>query len=138
MKKHLKKLALKKIGICFLKIFLSKHSFRSVCFSFGTIGRTKSFQPLKKHQKGQKRPKTIFPPEVSRERLVLRIFFFEKIFHFFSFYIQILVLDFSNFSTRFWMEGEKKWKKKTFFKSKNAFSFLFFSLNLKGGALLFI
>jgi hypothetical protein len=29
-------------------------------------------------------------------------------------------------------------KKKTFFKSKNAFSLLFFSLNLKGGALFFI
>ena len=38
--------------------------------------------------------------------------------------------------------GEKKlkknWKKnKTFFKSKNAFSLLFFSLNLKGGTLFF-
>ena len=135
MKKHLKKLALKKLVFVFWKFFLSKHSFRSVCFSFGTIGRTKSFQPLKKHQKGQKQ---FFLQRSHGSAFFCAFFFFEKIFHFFSFYIQILVLDFSNFSTRFWMEGEKKWKKKTFFKSKNAFSFLFFSLNLKGGALLFI
>ena len=104
MKKHLKKLALKKIGICFLKIFLSKHSFRSVCFSFGTIGRTKSFQPLKKHQKGQKQ---FFLQRSHGSAFFCAFFFFEKFFHFFSFYIQILVLDFE------WRE--KKSEKKNFF-----------------------
>jgi photosystem II stability/assembly factor-like uncharacterized protein len=34
--------------------------------------------------------------------------------------------------------GRKNWKKKTLFKSKNTFSSLFFSLNLKSVALLFI
>jgi hypothetical protein len=52
MKKHLKKLAWKKkLVFVFWKFFLSKHSFRSVCLSFGTIGRTKSFKPFKKSQK---------------------------------------------------------------------------------------
>jgi len=60
MKNNLKKLALKKkLVFVFWNFFLSKHSFRSVCFIFGTIGRTKSFKSLQKSQNRK------FPPEVS-------------------------------------------------------------------------
>ena len=63
MKKDLKKLAVEKNWYFLIYSFLSKHSFRSVCFIFGTIGCTKSSKPFQK-----KSPEKIFLRRSLRER----------------------------------------------------------------------